>query len=147
MKIDSERYVSVTSIGLCFGEIMCSVLPAYYCITGCDTTSYPANIGKVRPFQKQIEKQAFHLLENLGSHINSYKDVEHEKRFYHIIQLSILVYQERVLLKVQFECIKKKHQDKFNSYIWWGKHCATFEEKWFAMFYMEAMYEAEYGYT
>ena len=88
MKIDSERYVSVTSIGLCFGEIMCSVLPAYYCITGCDTTSYPANIGKVRPFQKQIEKQAFHLLENLGSHINSYKDVEHEKRFYHTIMHS-----------------------------------------------------------
>ena len=80
MKTDSERYVSVTSIGLCFGEIMCSVLPAYYCITGCDTTSYPANIGKVRPFQKQIEKQAFHLLGNLGSHINSYKDVEHEKK-------------------------------------------------------------------
>ena len=56
-----------------------------FCITGYDTTSYPANIGKVRPFQKLIEKQAFHLLENLGSHINSYKDVEHEKRFYHTI--------------------------------------------------------------
>ena len=30
MKIDSERYVSVTSIKLYFGEIMCSVLPAYH---------------------------------------------------------------------------------------------------------------------
>ena len=115
MKIESERYISVTSIESCFGEIMCSVLPAYYCITGCDTTSYAGNTGKVRPFQKQIEKQAFHLLENLGSHINSYKDVEHAKMFYHTN--SILVYQERVLLKLQFECIKKKDQDNFNSYI------------------------------
>ena len=38
MKIDSERYVSVTSIKLYFGEIMCSPLPAYHCVTGCDTT-------------------------------------------------------------------------------------------------------------
>ena len=50
MKIDSERYVGVTSIKLNFGEITCSVLPAHHCITECNTTSYPANIGKVRPF-------------------------------------------------------------------------------------------------
>ena len=106
MKIDSERYVSVTSIKLYFGEIMCSPLPVYHCVTGCDTTLYPANMGKVRPFQKLIEKQAFHLLENLGSHINSYKDVEHAKGF--IIQLCILVCQERVLLKHEFACIKRK---------------------------------------
>ena len=64
---------------------MCSVLPAYHCLPGCDTTSYLANIGKATPFQKLIEKQAFHLLKNLGNHINSYKDVEHAKKFYHAI--------------------------------------------------------------
>ena len=48
---------------------MCSVSPAYHCIKGCDRTSYPANIGKVRTFQKLIEKQAIQLLQNLGSHI------------------------------------------------------------------------------
>ena len=48
---------------------MCSVIPAYHCIKGCDRTSYPGNIGKVRTFQKLIEKQTFHLLQNLGSHI------------------------------------------------------------------------------
>ena len=33
MKIDRERYVNVISIKWYFGEIMCSVLPAYHCIT------------------------------------------------------------------------------------------------------------------
>ena len=88
IKIDSERYVNVISIKLNFGEIMCSVLPAYHCITGYDTTSYPANIYKVWHFQKLIEKQAFHLLKNLGSHINSYKDVEHVKKFSHTTMYS-----------------------------------------------------------
>ena len=30
MKTDSERYVSVTSIKLYFGKIMCSVLPTHH---------------------------------------------------------------------------------------------------------------------
>ena len=77
MKIGSERYVGVTSIKLNFGEIT----PAYHCITERDTTSYPANVGKVRPFQKLIQKQAFHLLKNLRSHINLYKDVVHAKKY------------------------------------------------------------------
>ena len=85
MKIGSERYISVTSIKLYFVEIMCFIFPAYHCIIGCYAIPYPANIGKVKPFQKLIEKQAFHLLKNLGSHVNSYKDVEHGKRFYHTI--------------------------------------------------------------
>ena len=65
-------------------------MPAYHCFRGCNTTSYPANIGKVRPFQKLIEKQVFHLLKNLGSHINSYKDEKHAKKFYHTIMYSDL---------------------------------------------------------
>ena len=64
----------------CFASI-----PLYY---RCDTISYPANISKVRPFQKLIEKQAFHLLKNLTNHMNSYKDKEHAKKFYDTIMYS-----------------------------------------------------------
>ena len=64
---------------------MCSVLPAYHYITRCDTTSQPPNIGKVRPFQKLVEKQAFNFLKTLGSHSNSYKNVEHSKTSYYTI--------------------------------------------------------------
>ena len=69
---------------------MCSVLPAYHYITRCDTTSYPPNIGKVRPFQKLVEKQAFNFLKTLGSHSNSYKNVEHSKTSYYTIMHSRL---------------------------------------------------------
>ena len=140
MKIGSERYISVTSIKLYFVEIMCFIFPAYHCIVGCYAIPYPANIGKVKPFQKLIEKQAFHLLKNLGSHVNSYKDVEHGKRFYHTIIYFGLPGQSSNVSKA-------KDQDKFNSYIWWWKHCTTFEEKWLAKFYMEAMYDTEYDYA
>ena len=85
MKIGSKIYLSVVSIKLYSREIRCSVLPAYYCTAGCDTISHRANIGQVRHFQKLIKKQAFHLLENLGSQINYYKDVEHAKRFFQTI--------------------------------------------------------------
>ena len=56
MKIDSGKYVSVTSIKLYFEEILCFVWPTYHCITGCNTASYPPNTGKVRPSPKLIEK-------------------------------------------------------------------------------------------
>ena len=116
MKIDSERYVSVTSLKLCFREIMCSVLPTYYCIKGCDTESYPANIGKVRPFQKLLEKQAFDLMENLGSHINPYKDVQRAKKFHRIIMHSCLP-AGTIRVNSSSHVSKEKDQDKFNSYI------------------------------
>ena len=87
IRIGSE-YLSVTTIKLYFGEIVWSVLLAYHYITRCDTTAYPVNIGKVRTFQKLIEKQAFYLLENLGSHINYYNDVEHAIKFFLTIMYS-----------------------------------------------------------
>ena len=109
MKIDSERYVNVTSIRLYFGEIMCSVLLAYHCITGCDKTSHPANICKVRHFQKLIEKQAFHLLKNLGNHMNSYKDVGHAETFYHTIMYSGLTGESITKTRV---CMYQKQRIK-----------------------------------
>ena len=45
-------------------------------------------IGKVRLFQNLKKKQPFHLVKNLVSHINSYKDVEHAKMFYQTIMSS-----------------------------------------------------------
>ena len=36
----------------------------------------------MRPFQKLIEREAFYLLKNLGSHIYTHQDVENGKMFY-----------------------------------------------------------------
>ena len=66
MQIDSERFVSINSIINHFGPTICNILPAYQSITGSDTTSYPANIGKVRPFKKMIKSKKENLLSEFG---------------------------------------------------------------------------------
>ena len=57
MNIDSERYVNVNTIQDHFGELVSDVLPAYHSITVCDTTSYAANRGKVRPLNNMIKSK------------------------------------------------------------------------------------------
>ena len=49
MMIDKETYVDILDIRSHFGDEVCEILPAYHSITGCDTTSFPANVGKLRP--------------------------------------------------------------------------------------------------
>ena len=61
MMIDNTTYVSIKEIRS-YGNEICSVLPTYHIITGCDTTSYPANLGKIKPLQKMINNASTHLL-------------------------------------------------------------------------------------
>ena len=88
MEIDDNTYLSVKTIREYFGDEFCLILPAYHSITGCDTTSFPANIGKIRPLTKMLKGKEFHLLRNLGSSINSFKDVTLATKFYHLIMYS-----------------------------------------------------------
>ena len=55
MQTDSERFVSVNSIVNHYGTKICNILPAYHSITGCDTTSYPAHVGKVKQLKMMIK--------------------------------------------------------------------------------------------
>ena len=34
---------------------MCLVFPAYDSITGCDTTSFPYKVGKIKPFINMVK--------------------------------------------------------------------------------------------
>ena len=63
MQIDLERFVNVSAIEDRFGENICNVLPAYHC----DTTSYAATVGKVKPLKKLIKQGKKYLLEEFGS--------------------------------------------------------------------------------
>ena len=114
---------------------MCSVLPAYHCVTGCDTTSYLANISKVRPFQNDRK-----------ANISFF---EKSRKSYQLLSYNYIFWFTSIeyYWNSSSHVSKAKDQDEFNSFIWGGKHCSTFEEKWFAMFYMKAMYEEEYDYT
>ena len=57
MKIDSERFVNIRTIVDNIPEDAINCLPAYHSITGCDTTSYPFGVGKVRPWNKALKKE------------------------------------------------------------------------------------------
>ena len=57
MEIDDNTYLSVKTIREYFGDEFCLILPAYHSITGCDTTSFPANIGKIRTLTKMLKSK------------------------------------------------------------------------------------------
>ena len=65
MKIDTERFVNIKTIAENLPEDAINCLPAYHSITGCDTTSYPFGVGKVRPWTKALKKKKIKLLEDL----------------------------------------------------------------------------------
>ena len=81
MKID-HRYVSVNKLTTHFGEEVCEVLPAYHSITGCDTTSFPFRIGKIKPIKKMIKQGKSQLLLELGRSLHSFQDVTKAKYFF-----------------------------------------------------------------
>ena len=85
MMIDNTTYVSIKEIRSYYGNEICSVLPAYHIITGCDTTSYPANVGKIKPLQKMINNASTHLLYDFGNSENSFRDLSDSLRFYQTI--------------------------------------------------------------
>jgi hypothetical protein len=66
MKIDKERYVDIGDVCKAYGKEVCDVLPAYHSVTGCDTTSYPYKVGKVKPFRKMVAQRKFTLLTSVG---------------------------------------------------------------------------------
>ena len=81
MKID-HRYVSVNKLTTHFGDELCEVLPAYHSITGCDTTSFPFRIGKIKPIKKMVKWEKSYLLSELGRSVHSVQDVTSAKCFF-----------------------------------------------------------------
>lgn len=81
MKVD-HRYVSVSKTTTNFGEEICEVLPAYHSITGCDTTSFPYGIGKVKPFKKMLMKEKWNLLLGYGKSLHSAGEITSAKCFF-----------------------------------------------------------------
>uniref|UniRef100_UPI00358E375C uncharacterized protein n=1 Tax=Myxine glutinosa TaxID=7769 RepID=UPI00358E375C len=81
MKID-HRYVSVKKLTTHFGDEVCQTLPAYHSITGCDTTSFPFRIGKIKPLKKMLKQEKSHLLSQLGRSNQSFQDATSAKCFF-----------------------------------------------------------------
>ena len=93
MQIEIITYVNMKSIRGYYGDKFCSVFLAYHSITGCDTTSYPTNIGKIRPLSKMVKNRVMHLLYELGSSENSFKNVTSAIKFYYTITITVTCVQ------------------------------------------------------
>ena len=61
----SERPVVVVATDTDIFVLLVYV-PAYHSLTGCDTTSYPYKVGKVKPFKKMVANNKFSLLSSAG---------------------------------------------------------------------------------
>ena len=73
--------VQVKKIVSLYGECVCSILPAFHSITGCDTTSYPYNVAKVKPFKKMIKGNTSQYLSSMGMSEISYQQPEDGLKF------------------------------------------------------------------
>ena len=60
MKKDKQKYVDIRDVCKAYWDEVCDVLPAVHGITGCDTTSYPYKVGKVKPFKKWWQSASVH---------------------------------------------------------------------------------------
>ena len=65
MKTTQDSFIEISKISTHYGEAVCNVLPAFHSITGCDTMSYPYNVGKVKPF-KMISKDNSNYSNSFG---------------------------------------------------------------------------------
>ena len=80
MKVD-DRYISVKKLATHFGDEICQLLPTFHSITGCDTTSYPFRVGKVKPFKKMQKMGKANLLSGFSRPINDIEDTKDVKCF------------------------------------------------------------------
>ena len=101
MKIDHERYVSIKALTDRFGDEMCQALPAYHSITGCDTTSFPFGVGKVKPLKKTKKLGKFQLLSQLGTSRTSVEDIADAKTFFRTCMYAGSEHEEYVRTRIR----------------------------------------------
>ena len=81
MRISVDRYICVRSISNHYGNNVCNILPAFHSLTGCDTTSYPFGVGKIKPFKKMLKLGKECLLEELGTSIGPVGELHDATKF------------------------------------------------------------------
>ena len=81
MRISADRYICVRSISNHYGNNVCNILPAFHSLTGCDTTSHPFGVGKIKPFKKMLKLGKECLLEELGTSIGPVGELHDATKF------------------------------------------------------------------
>ena len=81
--INRERYIPIVNISREIGHAMCESLPAVHALTGCDTTSSFAKVGKRTVYNKLVDysKQNPSALATFGQTNDADRDVETATQF------------------------------------------------------------------
>ena len=90
MQIDQERFVDIRKVTDHIGSSICQSLPQLHAITGCDTTAYKFNIGKIKVIKKIMQdSSSCSLIRNLG-YGNEVSDqlIENAKKFIQTVMYS-----------------------------------------------------------
>ena len=64
---------------------ICQSLPGFHSITGCDTTSFPFRVRKVRPFKEMVNKSKAKLLFKLGENEVTANDLSDATKFFQTV--------------------------------------------------------------
>ena len=71
MKIGNEHYVNIKLICCFYGPDVCTLLPAFHSLTGCDASSFPFGCSKVKPYKKMLRHKKQEWLNDFGSTLTS----------------------------------------------------------------------------
>ena len=109
MKTDPGIFIDIKTIFNFFGNGICQILPRFHTITGCDTTSYLFDVGKISPLKKMRRLSKMHLLQNVRKNIDSFKRLDKPKLFFQRILYSgkenktFCLYKETTLRKSKIQ--------------------------------------------
>ena len=79
MKTNPGIFIDIKTIFNFFGNRICQILPRFHTITGCDTTSYLFDVGKISPLKKMRRLSKMHLLQDVRKNIDSFKRLDKPK--------------------------------------------------------------------
>ena len=66
MKTSKEQYMNESDVCRAYGKKVCDVLQAFHSVTGCDITSCPYKVGKMKAFRMLVVQNKFNLLPSSG---------------------------------------------------------------------------------
>ena len=88
MKTNPGTFIDIKTIFNFFGNGICQILPRFHSVTGCDTTSYPFDVRKIRPLKKMCRLSKMHLLQDVRKDVDSFKRLDKPKLFFQRISYS-----------------------------------------------------------
>ena len=116
MKIDHEQFINIAKVRHHIGDEICEILPQVHAITGCDSTSYMFNVGKVRVLKQIIRNpEVIEVIKGIGEKATlSDEMLEDAKKFIQTVMYAGKVNESYVDTRVRlYKGMKQKIFSQF----------------------------------